>query len=233
MSQYPLLKEKLIAEKSSLGEYMTAWQYKNSGFDIKTYYAAAVYSNGNEKDWTEAVLDRYDLSYEQAEKRSEQLGYCISRLENAMSYPDYAKYVFRSSEELLSVSLLDTDSFAAKNAVKTKHDFYGLDAIRPTAESDIGVLSLFSDGYADIIAVICAFVSAVTAALYINPKLFRQPSAYIDRLCRSGSRSFDIHKQCRAYERLSGAWKYAPPYPVGRGFPNKQHDDEYSDTYFT
>ncbi len=172
VSQYPLLKEKLIAEKSSLGEYMTAWQYKNSGFDLKTYYAASVYSNGNEKDWTESVLDRYDLSYEQAEKRSEQLGYCISRLENAMSYPDYAKYVFRSSEELLSVSLLDTDSFAAKNAVKTKHDFYGLDAIRPTAESDIGVLSLFSDGYADIIAVICAFVSAVTAALYIKTQSF-------------------------------------------------------------
>ncbi|MGN0691700.1 MAG: sensor histidine kinase [Oscillospiraceae bacterium] len=171
VSDYSELKDELLAEKSTLNEYMTAWEYKNSRFDINTYLAAEAYSNGN-SDWSDDALSRYNYSYEQAEQRSEQLDYCISRLDYALGYPDYTEYVTDNSEKLLTLSMLSENSFAAKNAIKTKRDFYGLEAIKPTAESDIGVINLFSDSVTDIIAVLCAVITAFIIGRYMKGQTF-------------------------------------------------------------
>lgn len=167
VSDYPVLREKLITEKQFLDEYMTAWEYKNSRFDINTYLAAEVYSKGN-SEWSDNALSRYNYSYEQAEQRSEQLDYCISRLDHALNYPGYTQYVADNSDKLLTLSMINENSFAAKNAIKTKRDYYGLDAIAPTAESDIGITALFSDSVTDIIAVLCAVISAIIIGRYMK-----------------------------------------------------------------
>ncbi|MGN0553691.1 MAG: sensor histidine kinase [Oscillospiraceae bacterium] len=171
VSDYPVLKEKLIAEKQFLDEYITAWEYKNSRFDINTYLAAEVYSKGN-SDWADNALSRYNYTYEQAEQRAEQLDYCISRLYYALDYPSYTRYVADNSDKLLTLSMMNENSFAEKNAIKTKRDFYGLEAIKPTAESDIGVIKLFSDSVTDIIAVLCALISAAIIGSYMKKHTF-------------------------------------------------------------
>ncbi|MGN0665839.1 MAG: sensor histidine kinase [Huintestinicola sp.] len=171
VSDYPVLREKLITEKQFLDEYMTAWEYKNSRFDINTYLAAEVYSNGN-SDWADNALSRYNYSYEQAEQRSEQLDYCISRLDHALNYPGYTQYVADNSDKLLTLSMMNENSFAAKNAIKTKRDYYGLNAINPTAESDIGITALFSDSVTDIIALLCTVISAIVIGRYMKSRFY-------------------------------------------------------------
>lgn len=178
VSDYPALREKLITEKQFLDEYMTAWKNKNYHFDINTYRAAEVYSKGN-SDWADNALSRYNYSYEQAELRSEQLDYCISRLDNALDYPGYTEYVSGNSDKLLTLSMINENSFAEENAIKTKRDFYGLEAIKPTAESDIGVTALFSDSVTDIIAVLCAVISAIIIGRYMKKHTFFGSSCVI------------------------------------------------------
>lgn len=178
VSDYPVLKEKLITEKQFLDEYMTAWEYKNSRFDINTYLAAEAYSNGN-SDWSDNALSRYNYSYEQAEQRLEQVNYCISRLYYALDYPNYTEYVIDNSDKLLTLSMMNENSFAEKNAIKTKRDFYGLEAIKPTAESDIGVINLLSDSVTDIIAVLCAVISAIIIGRYMKKHTFFGSSGVI------------------------------------------------------
>lgn len=179
ISDYPELREKLLAEKSALNEYMTAWEYKNSRFDVKTFYDAAVYSKGDQQDWAENVLSRNNYTYEQAEQKNEQLDYCISRLNYALEYQGFAEYVSGNSDKLLTLSMMNENSFAAKNAIKTKRDFYGLEAIKPTAESDIGVTALFSDSVTDIIAVLCAVITAFIIGRYMRKQTFFGSSGFV------------------------------------------------------
>lgn len=172
VSDYSELKDELLAEKTTLNEYMTAWEYKNSEFNMKIYQDADVYSNGDRNDWADKVLGQYSYSYEQAEQKAEQLDYCISRLNYALTYPGYTEYVSGNSDKLLTISMVDENSFATKNAIKTKRDYYGLDAINPTAESDIGITALFSDSVTDIIAVLCAVISAIVIGRYMKSRTF-------------------------------------------------------------
>lgn len=172
VSDYSELKDELLVEKSTLNEYMTAWEYKNSGFDMKIYQDADVYSNGDRNDWADKVLGQYSYTYEQAEQKAEQLDYCISRLNYALDYTGYTEYVSGNSDKLLTLSMLSENSFAAKNAIKTKRDYYGLEAIKPTAESDIGINALFSDSVTDIIAVFCAVISAIVIGRYMKSRTF-------------------------------------------------------------
>lgn len=172
VSDYSELKDELLAEKSTLNEYMTAWKYKNSEFNMKIYQDADVYSNGDRNDWADKVLGQYSYTFEQAEQKAEQLDYCISRLNYALGYTGYTQYVADNSEKLLTISMVDENSFAAKNAIKTKRDYYGLDAINPTAESDIGITALFSDSVTDIIAVLCAVISAIVIGRYMKSRTF-------------------------------------------------------------
>lgn len=172
VSDYSELKDELLAEKSALNEYMTAWEYKNSEFNMKIYQDADAFSNGNMNDWADKVLGQYSYTFEQAEQKSEQLDYCISRLDYALNYPKYTQYVADNSDKLLTLSMINENSFAAKNAIKTKRDYYGLDAINPTAESDIGITALFSDSVTDIVAVLCAVISAIVIGRYMKSRTF-------------------------------------------------------------
>lgn len=169
---YPELKEKLTAEKNSVNEYIAAYEYKYSDFDMSVYQNVLTYSKGSQRDWTDNVLDSRELSYEQAKKRYEQLNYCISRLNYVLDYKYYTKYVSGNSDKLLNLSLLDNNSFSAKNALKTKRDFYGLESVMPTAESDIGIISLFSDSVTDIISVIFAVCAAAVVGGYMKKQTF-------------------------------------------------------------
>lgn len=168
VSDYSELKDELLAEKSTLNEYMTAWEYKNSGFNMKIYQDADLYSNGDRNDWADKALGQYSYTYEQAEQKAEQLDYCISRLNYALGYTGYTEYVSGNSDKLLTLSMMEENSFAEKNAIKTKRDYYGLEAIKPTAESDIGVINLLSDSVTDIIAVLCAVISAIIIGRYMK-----------------------------------------------------------------
>lgn len=172
ISDYSVLLEKLNAQKAALNEYITAWKYKNTKFNMETYREASFYSKAEPQDWAENVLGRYNYTYEQAEQKNEQLDYCISRLNYALSFPDYIRYAARNSERLLTFSMISPNSFAAKNAVKTKRDLYGLEEIRPSAESDMGMTLLFSDSITDIIAVLCAVISAVITVRYFKKQPF-------------------------------------------------------------
>lgn len=172
ISGYSALKNELIAQKEAAAEYMTAWEYKNSGFSMKTYRDATSYSNGEREDWAENILNSSNYTYEQAKQKTEQLDYCISRLNYALSFPDYIRYAAHNSERLLTFSMISPNSFAAKNAVKTKRDLYGLEEIRPSAESDMGITLLFSDSVTDIIALLCTVISAVITVRYFKKQPF-------------------------------------------------------------
>ncbi len=169
---YPGLLAKLTEEKNAVAEYIAAYEYKNSGFDIRKVPNTLQYSAGDRKKWTDNVLNSYSYTYEQAIQKNEQLDYCISRLNYALDYTRYAAYVSENSDNLLSLSVFDPNSFAVKNAVKTKRDFYGLGAVRPSAESDMGIISLFTDGITDIIAVVCAVCSAAVSGAYLKKQTF-------------------------------------------------------------
>ncbi len=171
-ADYPELVKKLANEKKFLSEYIAAYEYKYFDFDMRIFQDIQQYSNGDRETWADNVLERYSYTYEQAKQKYEQLGYCISRLNYALDYLNYSEYVSVNSDKLTTLSILDPNSFAVGNAVKTKRDFYGLDSIRPTAESDMGIISLYTDGTTDVIAVICALCAAAVIGNYLKKQTF-------------------------------------------------------------
>ncbi len=178
-ADYPKLIKKLDARRNELDEYITAYEYKNAGFDMRTYQNASAYSGGSREDWADDVLSGQSLSYEQAKQKYEQLSFCIARLGYVLEYPYYAEYVSENSDNIITLSMVGPGSFAAENAVKTKRDFYGLEAIRLTAESDIGIISLFTDSVTDMIAVLCAVCSAAVIGAYMRKQTFFKGSVLL------------------------------------------------------
>ena len=164
-ADYHIQTEKITDEITKLEEYRAALKYSSEELDSGVLSDAWRYADKPLSEWAEEILAEYDLTDEQAAARIEQLEYCVKRLKYAASYSDYIKYISDNSSKLLSMPILNENSFASQNASKAKRDFYGLENIKPTAENDIGVICLFSDRITDIFMLA---VSLITAALYVQ-----------------------------------------------------------------
>lgn len=169
---YGAAARKLTNEKNRLYDYRTALKYRDG--DLSPL--AIMYEEGMRgkpiSEWTKEQLSAYDLSDEQAMTRIEQLDYCAERLNYAADYHSYIGYISDNTNSLIEMSLLDQNSYAAQNAAKTKRDFYGLENVKPTAESDLGVICMFSDHMTDLLAFACAIIIAVLFTQYRKKSTF-------------------------------------------------------------
>lgn len=164
--------EELINEKNKLTEYRAALDYRNGKLSSMMIYYEGFKNGKSMAEWTEERLSEYDLTDAQAKTRIEQLEYCAERLNYAADYSAYIGYVSENSSSLLGTSLLDQNSFAVRNAAKTKRDFYGLENVSPTAETDLGVICMFSDHMTDILNLVCAVMLAFLFTQYRKKTVF-------------------------------------------------------------
>ena len=164
--------EAFSAEKISLEKYRVALKYRDEGIDPMMIYNDSFHTGKPFYEWTEEILSEYDLTDEQAAARIEQLEYCAKRLKYAANYPKYIGYVSENSSSLLAIPLLDRNSYAAQNAAKTMRDFYGLENVKPAAESDLGIICMFSDRMTDFISIACAIMLAVLFTQYRKKSTF-------------------------------------------------------------
>lgn len=162
---YPDAAEELSRERENLDMYLIACKIMNG--DKSEISTAVRYSDGSVSKWAEETSALYSLTPEQTERRTELLSYCISRLKYAYDYPQYVNNVISNSGNISSVSIFG-GGYSRKNAMKTRRDFYGAERIRPSAESGIGVMQLFSDRLTDVFAVAAAAVSALIIGMYIR-----------------------------------------------------------------
>ncbi|MGN0697041.1 MAG: hypothetical protein ACI4J5_09790, partial [Oscillospiraceae bacterium] len=152
--------EELLAECERLYAYRTALLYlgNNSSASLE----ALRFSSGQgAEEWAKETSGMYSMTYSEAETRTEQLRYCIGRLEYVSDYPRYVSGVLENSRKLSEISLVGTDSYAGRNIIRTGQDFYGLDRISISPESDIGVITLFADTVTDISAAAAALLTAL------------------------------------------------------------------------
>lgn len=162
----------IMSEIAELEEYRAALKYRSGGVRQLYSFLERYSIDDSPDEWADEKLSEYDLTDEQAAAKIEQLKYCLRRLNYAAAYHDYIEYIASHSSSLLTMQILRQNSYAAQNAAKAKRDFYGLEDVNPTAESDIGVICLFSDHATDILCLACAAVIALLSAGYRKKRAF-------------------------------------------------------------
>ncbi len=160
---YEAAVSELEQEANRLESYISALRYSEGKIDPKIM--ENISSGEGIKSWSEKMLSEYDLTGSQAEERISQIEYCIERLKYAGEYSAYVNKVNDNSSIMLSLPMMAENKFIVRNASKAKRDFYGLDEIRPSAESDIGIICLFSDRITDIIVISAA---AAVSWIYVQ-----------------------------------------------------------------
>ncbi len=87
------------------------------------------------------------------------MNFCIERLNYAVGYSDYISALNSNIVNITDAEIFSSDM--KKQAIKAKNDFYGLDSINISAESDMSVNLLFSDRITDVLVIAMSVIYAL------------------------------------------------------------------------
>ncbi len=152
-NEYPQAIAELQEEYYFYSEYINALTILND--EIPPVYP----ENSTIRKNAEKLVSEHAISESQAQAQLNLLDFCIERLDYAVGYSDYISAI---NSNIAGIS--DTGIFSSnmkKQAAKAKNDFYGLDSVNISAESDISVNLLFSDRITDILVIAMSIICAL------------------------------------------------------------------------
>lgn len=163
-SEYPQAIEELQEEYNFYSEYINALEILNDEM-------LPVYSENNPiRKNAEELVGEHNISESQAQVQLNLMNFCIERLNYAVGYSDYISALNSNIANITAAEIFSSDM--KKQAIKAKNDFYGLDGINISAEPDISVNLLLSDGITDVLviamSIICALFFSINCRTSVN-----------------------------------------------------------------
>ncbi|MCM1226660.1 MAG: GHKL domain-containing protein [Clostridium sp.] len=127
----------------------------------------AYYYNSNmTMDKAREIAGKLQMTDEQMDSRQKLLTYCMERIDYAVSYTDYISDMKNNTANMSNVSIFKSGIY--RNITHVRADYYGLENIHISPESDIGVKQLFSDRITDILAVMTALICGSFYSLHMR-----------------------------------------------------------------
>lgn len=117
------------------------------------------YNSSMTIDKAREIVGKSQMTDEQMDSRQKLLSYCMERIDYAVSYADYISDMKNNTANMSNVSIFKSGIY--RNIAHVRSDYYGLENIHISPESDIGVKRLFSDRITDILAVITALICSL------------------------------------------------------------------------
>ena len=152
-SEYPQAIEELQEEYNFYSEYINALEILNDEI-------LPVYSKNNPiRENAEEIVGKHNISESQAQAQLNLMNFCIERLNYAVGYSDYISALNSNIVNITDAEIFSSDM--KKQAIKAKNDFYGLDSINISAESDMSVNLLFSDRITDVLVIAMSVIYAL------------------------------------------------------------------------